>query len=84
MLAMIVVDIIVVVICVSGAVDGSQTLLLLLLQQAMDFEPIRATAVARTTFRHAYHQAFAQTACLARCAILFVYDAFAIILAFGY
>lgn len=57
---------------------------LLLLQQAMYLEPVAAAAVSRTAFRHADHQAFSQSASLARCPVLLVDDAFAVVFTLGY
>ena len=61
----------------------SRSLLLLLLQQTVYLEPIRASTIARTAFGHAHHQTLAQSTCLAGRAILLVDNAFAIVLAIG-
>jgi len=55
----------------------------LLLQQAVDLEPVGAPAVTRAGLGHAYQQAFPQAARLAGGAILLVDHADATVLAFG-
>lgn len=55
--------------------------LLLLLQQAMDLEPIRSSAVSGTALRHTDHHALPQSARFARGSVLFVDDAFVVVLA---
>lgn len=49
----------------------------------MYFKPVTASSVSGATFGHANQQTFAQTARLARCSILLVYHAFAVVLALG-
>lgn len=56
-------------------------MLLLLLQQAVDLEPVGASAVARSRLGHADDEAFLEAARFARGAILFVDDAVAAVLA---
>lgn len=71
---------------VSGLRVLNQTrlsLVRLFLEEAMDFEPVRATSIAGTRLRHAHHQTLSQTARLARGAILLIDHAHAAVLAFG-
>ena len=56
-------------------------LLLLLLQQAVYLEPVGAPSVPGPTLRHAHHQTLPQTARLARCPVLLVDYALAVVLA---
>lgn len=58
--------------------------LLLLLEEAVDLEPVGAAAVAAAGLGHADHEALAQAACLARGAVLLVDDALAVVFAFCY
>jgi len=53
----------------------------LLLKEAMDFEPVGASAVTGAAFGHAHQEAFAQSAGLARRPVLLVDDALAAVLA---
>lgn len=57
--------------------------LLLLLQQAVDLEPVRAPTVTRPAFGHAHLQALSQATGLARRPVLLVDDALAVVLALG-
>jgi len=56
----------------------------LVLQQAMDLEPIGPAAVPRPALRHADQEAFAQPARFARRPVLLVDHALAVVLAFRY
>jgi hypothetical protein len=53
----------------------------LLLEEAMDFEPVGAAAVTGAAFGHAHQEAFAQSAGLASRPVLLVDDALAAVLA---
>jgi len=90
--------VVVVVVVVVRGVQGAEGLLVrglgildqprlrlvrLLLQQAVDLEPVGPPAVTRAGLGHAYQQAFPQTARLAGRAILLVDHADATVLAFG-
>lgn len=57
--------------------------LLLFLEKAVDFEPVRATAVAGTALGHAHKEAFSETARFASCSVLLVDNALAVVLALG-
>lgn len=59
-------------------------MLLLLLQQTVNLEPVGASAVSRSGLGHADEQTFAQTACFAGGAVLLVDDALAVDLTVGY
>lgn len=58
--------------------------LLLLLQEAVDLEPVGAAAVSRARLGHAHHEALPQPARLARRPIFLVDHAFTVVLALGY
>lgn len=64
----------------SGGRPGLRRLLLLL-QQAVDFEPVGAPAVSGARLGHADHQALAEAARFARGSVLLVDDALAVVLA---
>lgn len=49
----------------------------------MDLEPVGASAVPRARLGHADHEALAQAAGFARRPVLFVDDAFTVVLAFS-
>lgn len=55
----------------------------LFLEEAVDFEPVRAASVARARLRHTHHQTLPKPARLARGAVLLVDHANAAVLAFG-
>ena len=55
----------------------------LFLEEAVDFEPVRAATVPGARLRHTHHQALPQTARLARGAVLLVDHAHTTVLAFG-
>jgi hypothetical protein len=56
-------------------------LLMLILQQAVDLEPVGAPSIAGTAFGHAHHDALPQPTRLARRPVLLVDDALPIVLA---
>lgn len=58
--------------------------LLLFLQQTVDLEPVGPPAIPGPALGHAHHQTLAQPTCLARCPILLIDHALAVVLAFGY
>lgn len=64
-----------------GCLDG---FLLFLLQEEINLEPIRTSAITWSTLRHADQQTFTQATCFARRTILLIDCALATILAFGY
>jgi len=53
-----------------------------LLHQAVNFEPVGASAVARAGLGHAHHEALSQPASLAGGSVLLVDDASVVVLAF--
>lgn len=67
----------------SSTTRGSLCCLLLLLQEAMDLEPVRASSIATATLGHAHHEALAEAACLAGGAVLLVDHALTVVLALG-
>jgi len=56
----------------------------LVLQQAMDLEPVRSATVPRPALGHAHQQTFAQPARFARRSVLLIDHALAVVLAFRY
>lgn len=60
-----------------------QLTLLLFLQKTVDLEPIGPSSVSGAALRHPNHEAFPQSASLARRPVLFGDDAFSVILTLG-